>query len=306
MTKDDPPSATSKASGSSTQQQPTPLVQKDVPENFEDASATPGREVWRVGAHLPPFWPSRPSVWFNQVEGQFILAGITQDSTKFYHIVSQLEHQYASEIEDIIENPPKENKYGTLKTELIRRLSASQEQKVKQLLMHEELGNRKPSQFLRHLIHLAGPNMPDNFVRTIWSSRLPQHIQAIIASQVDVIPLDKLAELADKVNDISSPNMQITEVASTSATAAHYGAQSPVLEAMANQIAALTKQVASLTTMVQKKHHSRSRSRSRYGRSQSRSNSRSYTTCWYHRKFGANAKKCTSPCDQSGNAKSSH
>jgi hypothetical protein len=33
--------------------------------------------------------------------------------------------------------------------------------------MHEEMGDRKPSQFLRHLKSLA-PEVPDDFLRSIW------------------------------------------------------------------------------------------------------------------------------------------
>jgi hypothetical protein len=43
-----------------------------------------------------------------------------------------------------------------------------------------EIGDRKPSQFLRQLRTLL-PDVPDDFLRTIWSSRLPSNIQAILA-----------------------------------------------------------------------------------------------------------------------------
>ncbi|KAJ8737944.1 hypothetical protein PYW08_000539 [Mythimna loreyi] len=76
--------------------------------------------------------------------------------------------------DSVTESPRvRDDRYEKLKTELVRRLSASQERKVKQLLMHEELGDRKTSQFLRNLQGLAGPAVPEDFVRTIWSSRLP-------------------------------------------------------------------------------------------------------------------------------------
>jgi hypothetical protein len=65
----------------------------------------------------------------------------------------------------------------TLKSELVRQLSTSREQRVRQLLMHEEMGDHKPSQFLRHLKSLA-PEVPGDFLR-----RLPPHIQAIFAGQ---------------------------------------------------------------------------------------------------------------------------
>jgi hypothetical protein len=58
--------------------------------------------VYRVAVRLPPFCPDRPAVWFGQAEAQFELAGITQQRTKFYYVVSQLNQQQAAEVEDII------------------------------------------------------------------------------------------------------------------------------------------------------------------------------------------------------------
>jgi hypothetical protein len=58
----------------------------------------------------------------------------------------------------------------------------SREQVIRQLLTLEEMGDRKPSQFLRHLRGLA-PDMPEEFLYTIWSRRLPPNIQTILAGQ---------------------------------------------------------------------------------------------------------------------------
>ncbi|KAL0830888.1 hypothetical protein ABMA28_002990 [Loxostege sticticalis] len=118
------------------------------------------------------------------IESQFVLSGITKDETKFYYLVAQLDHQYAKEVKDIITSPSATDKYAKLKTELIKRLSASQEKRIKQLLVHEELGDRKPSQFLRHLSSLAGSSVSSDFLLTLWSSRLPQNIQTVIISEL--------------------------------------------------------------------------------------------------------------------------
>jgi hypothetical protein len=41
-------------------------------------------------------------VWFAQTETQFFLAGVSSETAKFFHIISQLDHRYAAEVEDII------------------------------------------------------------------------------------------------------------------------------------------------------------------------------------------------------------
>lgn len=240
-------------------------------------------EVLRVGVRVPPFWPEEPALWFAQVESQFVLSKITADDTKFCYLVSQLDHQYAKEVKDIITNPPSTNKYDKLKLELIKRLSASHQKRVKQLLMHEELGDRNPSQFLRHLTGLAGVDVPTDFLVTLWSSRLPQNIQTVIASQMD-LPIDKLGEIADKVHEIATSTPQIS-----SAT--------PLYEDMAKQINELTKQVSLLTRHM---HETSRPSAKRYNRSRSHSRNRkpppNHQHCFYHHTFGSKANKCKQPC----------
>lgn len=271
---------------------------------FADASgeAQPPGTVFRVGVRVPPFWPDDPALWFAQLEGQFILSNITSDTTKFYYVTSHLDHQYVMEVKDIIKAPPVTGKYEKLKTELIKRLSASQEKKVKEILMHAELGDRKPSQFLRHLQDLADNAVPKDFLRTIWSSRLPQNIQTIIASQPD-LGLEKLADLADKVYEIAPmiPQVASTSAASTSAIQNYPGG---AYTTMSQQINELTKQVAALSAKFEHRSRSRSRSgsRSRYGNSRQRSRSRprqpppDHPHCWYHFTMGRRAKKCVQPC----------
>ncbi|GBP34514.1 hypothetical protein EVAR_29911_1 [Eumeta japonica] len=87
----------------------------------------------------------------------------------------------------------------------------SKERKLKQLLMHEELGDRKPSQFLRHLQGLAGPDISNDLLITIWTSRLPQNIQTVIAGQT-APTLELLADLADRVSTRDSSSIPTSRV----------------------------------------------------------------------------------------------
>ncbi|XP_072949890.1 uncharacterized protein [Epargyreus clarus] len=245
-------------------------------------------ETNAIHVKIPPFWPEKPTIWFAQVEGQFKIANIVDDETKFHHVFGNLDRQYAGEIEDVLTGPPS---YERLKSELIKRLSVSRENKVMQLLMHEQLGSRKPSQFLRHLQHLAGPGMPHDVLRTIWTSRLPSAMQPIVASQATLC-LDGLADLADRIYDLGTPACQVA--ATSSITTAP-------IDFLMREIADLKKQVSELTIQVNRsrprhremgqQHRSRSRSQ------RSLSSYRRYPICWYHQKHGAHAKKCIKPCD---------
>jgi hypothetical protein len=86
---------------------------------METAGSLPPAEVSRVAVRLPPFWAERPAVWFTQAEAQFSLAGFSSVKTKFFHVISQLDHRYAAEVEDIITSPPERDPYTVLKTELV-------------------------------------------------------------------------------------------------------------------------------------------------------------------------------------------
>ncbi|CAH0551106.1 unnamed protein product [Brassicogethes aeneus] len=159
------------------QQQQQKLSQQDE-EKKQVCQTTepPSSEVHRVTVKLPPFWKDKPTLWFAQVEAQFMIAHITQEITKYSYVISHLDERYANEVEDLIINPPANTPYTTLKTEIIRRLSVSEERRVRQLLMEEELGDRTPSQFLRHLRSLVASSCPrpGDSSDSKWTNR-PQH-----------------------------------------------------------------------------------------------------------------------------------
>lgn len=264
----------------------------------QEDQASNNSAVCRVSVKLPPFWADKPAVWFAQVEAQFSLAQIKQDQTKFDYVVAQLDSRYASEVDDILTNPPAADRYQRLKKELIRRLSLSEEQKVRQLLMSEELGDRKPSQFLRHMRSLAGhTQVQDSFLRTLWLQRLPPNVQAILQAQ-STLPLDQVAELADRIVEVAPPPIP-TAVNAVSGTT-DYATLARRIDDIARQLAALKGSLGRFSA-----HRSRSRDLSRpRGGSQDNSQHNNDSLCWYHRRYGDQAKKCLAPCSEKSNGSS--
>lgn len=244
-------------------------------------------ELNHVSVRVPPFWPDDPEMWFAQIENQFAIARITSEDTKFSYVAGNLDAKYMREVRDILMNPPQTNKYLHLKTHLIKRLSASHQEKTRRLLEHEEMGDRKPSQFLRHLQGLAGANVPDNLIRSLWLSRLPRSMQAILATQAQA-DLTTAAELADAVAETTTGQ----HIAETSASSNHF-------EAMIGQV---TARMDAMTTQIIAALSSRQQgSVRRRFRSRSRSRSRQQVVskdgwCWYHARFGDKARKCVEPC----------
>jgi hypothetical protein len=115
--------------------------------------------------------------------------------TKFYHIIDQLNHRYAAEVEDIITSPPQQDPYTN-------RLPPSRQQRAHQLLTLQAMGYRKSSQFMRHLRSLA-PDVPDYLLRTLWTNRLPDNIQATLACHPEV-ELAAAADYADRITEAVS------------------------------------------------------------------------------------------------------
>jgi hypothetical protein len=99
---------------------------------------------------LLPFWAKGSAEWFTLAEAQFSLDGITEERTKFYYVLSQPDHHYAMEVQDILTSLLQQDPYTKLKTELVNRLFPSRERRARQLFTFEEMGDRKPSQFLIH------------------------------------------------------------------------------------------------------------------------------------------------------------
>ena len=146
----------------------------------ETLDSSEGGRIHRPSERLPTFWSDRPRLWFAYAEDQFALTSVISETTKFNYVISQLEFKHAAEVEDIITSPPTDGPYTTLKAELVCRMSSSRDKRVRQVLTHEEMWDRKQSQFLRHLKTLA-PDVPDDVRRSICSKSLPPHIQTILA-----------------------------------------------------------------------------------------------------------------------------
>ena len=132
----------------------------EQPENQQPDQPVPQPRVTVVSIKLPPFWPADPAVWFLQVEAQFSLKGIMQQRTRFDHVITVLAPEVATEVRDLILNPPDDAPYDFLKAALINCTEASEQRKLQQLLTAEELGDRKPSRLLQRMQQLLGDAGP--------------------------------------------------------------------------------------------------------------------------------------------------
>lgn len=149
---------------------------------------------------LPPFWTSKPDVWFTQVEAQFNVARITNDRKKYDHILATLPVEIINNIYDIIQNPQEQNLYNHLKETIISRLSSSEEKRLEDLLTGSQMGNRKPSEFYRNMLGIVGGShmVSQELLLKLWKRRLPKTIFVAITASGKTNAED-LIDIADKI-----------------------------------------------------------------------------------------------------------
>lgn len=250
----------------------------------EEDQERPNAEVARVAMKLPPFWRSDPEFWFLQAESNFQLCNITSDSTKFCHIVSSLSAEYSQHVKPIVRNPPASGKYEAIKTALIKAYAESDESKLRKLLSDATLDVDKPSHLLHKMRDLGGTECSDTVIGQLWLQRLPSHVQQILAVAPD--DLDQRAILADKVSEVNT--QQIAAVSTPSPDIPDSSSQE-LLQA----IASISQRLDAIEFQNGGRSSRRSSSRQRFS---SRQPDTSPALCWYHKKFGSQAKKCTQPC----------
>ena len=132
---------------------------------------------------LPPFWSSDLEVWFQQVEAQFCTHSITAQCSKFDYTVASLSPELATEVRDLIIHPPTDSPYDSLREQLIKRTTTSEQRRLQQLFSTEELGDRKPTQLLHRIQQLLGEHTSatdSTFIRELFLQRLPSNVRMIL------------------------------------------------------------------------------------------------------------------------------
>ncbi|KOC61825.1 hypothetical protein WH47_06163 [Habropoda laboriosa] len=160
---------------------------------------------------------------------------------------------------------------------------------------------------------LAGICVSEPFLRTLWLGRLPNNVQAILATQQDTA-MDKVAELADAITDTMPGRPSVAEttrsVSASSSTPTDLltDRMMQMLITMQEQTEVMKAQIAELRFSRRDQplqNHQRSRSIARRRSNSRRRDHSASGMCWYHAKFGRNAHRCIQPCTYSpaaGNA----
>ena len=130
-------------------------------------------------------------MWFAQAEAQFHIRGITADQTKYYYMVVALEQDVAGRMLDVLRNPPDDNRYAALKTQLLATFSLTRRECVAKLLDLPCLRDRKPSVLLSEMRDLSHGHVSCMLFEEICLCHMPNDIRMRLAQ--DFANLDAVA-----------------------------------------------------------------------------------------------------------------
>ncbi|GBN84286.1 hypothetical protein AVEN_36067-1 [Araneus ventricosus] len=133
-----------------------------------DTKHSVSAEIARVAFKPPPLWRNNVELWFSQRESQFLISGISQEETKFHHVVAVLEEDILSCVSDLIRCRPNDNPYTQLKNRLIAQLADSESVRLRNLLSDMQLGDKKPSRLLHEMQDLSLGKIEESVMRMLW------------------------------------------------------------------------------------------------------------------------------------------
>lgn len=143
----------------------------------------------------PPYLPSSVSTWFLIVEGQFRLAKISTNETKFLHLLTSVPGEILARLPEKVLTG---NNYEELKEAILSTEEHSKAELFNTLSAKEFTGGR-PSAFLAEIMGIATKvEVGEDLVRHRFISSMPEAIRSICAGQTE-LNLVALGKLADDV-----------------------------------------------------------------------------------------------------------
>ncbi len=262
---------------------------------------------------MPQFTPDDVALWWKQIEARLELANIVDEQSRFKHITAGLPPEVVCKVSDLLFTPPVNDPYQALRERILKEYELSDSAKIHTLLEGCLLGDKKPTTLLREMRKLAQNRVADDTLRELFFRRLPATITDVFRT-TGVTDLDKAATAADQV--LERPWSAINSINHTRSDSQPIPTQQsapsgselvPLFSQMAAQIATLTKAVDQLTQQQHFPSRERSRSRGPERRDRPRASTprrtqpprhTQFTECYYHHKFGNEARKCEWWCEK--------
>jgi len=226
---------------------------------------------------LPEFWVADPVAWFAHVEAHFELENLESQQHRYFNVIKALSQDKLRLIKNVIASQNPTTPYDVLKDRLLTNHTLSEFQKIERQFRMGELGpQQKPSELLAHLVELTlVDEMESKYLIFLFIQRLPKILRMQLGVDLD-LDLQDIAERADRLWSIHAHDM----VASVVAVAAPAPREEECGQAGVP--------VAAVAPLPKKK---RDQGTSRPGSK----HAAAATLCWVHRKYGADAYRCSLP-----------
>ena len=165
-------------------------------------------EINAVTVKLPEFYEHDPEMWFVRAESQFRTKKITDDLTKFDHLIQCLSEKVARRVRKIILNPPTTDRVAALKAGLMVAFGRTQLEKDTSLLSMR-MADLKPSEVIATVEALNAD--PSTFLRAFILSHFSPEVKTAIAN-MEFASLAAMGVAADKALEASRAPKSVNAV----------------------------------------------------------------------------------------------
>lgn len=239
---------------------------------------------------IPMPTPTNKNVeaWLKSMDRWFKASGISDADQRSETILASIDPNVLDQITDQLDRMPAEGKYDYTKVTVIAHFADSEQRKLNRLLSEMPLGDKRPSELYHEMKRVAGNVLGETALKGLWAQRLPETCRPVIAAT-------------------SGSAVEFTRMADTIVDALASRTVQQVAASPLNEINELKAVIAELKTQISNfSRHSRPRSKSNSRQRQRTPSNRNNGTaannetesdqCWYHEKYGNDARKCRSPC----------
>lgn len=234
-------------------------------------------------------------LWLVRLESWFSNNQVRSDNQQFHILTTLLDSQLLAQVFEAVSTPPATGKYTHLKTAVKSALEESKFKRYQKLLHGGELGDQKPSHRLNELKRLAcdGLAMNDSLLKHIWLNHLPCEAQAILAVSGDQT-LGALAKLADNVVE----GLSTRHVAAITHTDEKRSEEPDYVKQLRKAIDKISAEVKTLQKTGRSRSTTRNSSKQKKGATSPSPEKKKHDQCWYHFKFGDEARNCQPTCER--------
>ena len=219
--------------------------------------------VFGASVQLPAFDKVHPETWFMVADANFAPRKVTDLTTKFYYVLSELDSETLRQLSAFLKEKRGEDPYEEIKGELCDTFEPPLEEKLDALFALTDMGDDRTKKFGKELQRLAADASREDMHKHIFVRCLSQTIVTAITSSLGG-KLDAVMAAADKAwtaSSQASAAVSVSVVSGPPGKGGRRGGKQRVGHATGPQ----------LTSM---------------------------TLCVFHKKFGSSTRKCAPGCSR--------